>query len=131
MNQKILILYSPVTEQKMNYTVLAELLGNIDLVSSKTNDEFECRLFSVFNGPSDPGYEGCNKSCYYYISNGKYDLPEKYNLFKVGPFYQPIKAELIPEEAKNRLKLIIKHLKNETIVISEYWINFENLIKVH
>ena len=105
MNQKILILYfllafilegncqvnlhkySPVTEQKMNYTVLAELLGNIDLVSSKTNDEFECRLFSVFNGPSDPGYEGCNKSCYYYISNGKYDLPEKYNLFKVGPFY--------------------------------------------
>jgi hypothetical protein len=122
--------YSPITEQKIKNTELTELLGIIDLVSSKTNNEYECRLFSVFNGPSDPGYEGCNKSCYYYISNGKIDLPEKYYLFKIGPFYEPTRTELIQDDGNNQLKLIIQHIKNETTLISEYLINFRNITKV-
>jgi hypothetical protein len=122
--------YFPIKEEKITNHELAEILGNCDLISSKINDNYECRVFSVFTGPSDPGYEGCNKSCYYYISNGKYDLPEKYNLFKIGPFYEPINAELIPDDAKNRFKFIIHHIKNDAELSSTYSINFDDITRI-
>ena len=117
--------YSPLKKQKIKNNELAEILGICELVKSEINEEFSCRIFSVLNGPADPGLEMCNRSSYFYISNAFYELPEKYNLFKIGPFYETTKVELISN--KNDFELIINHIKNGKTIITYYLIDFHNI----
>jgi hypothetical protein len=109
---------------------LAEVLNLAELLSKKSNDSFDCKVFSCHNGPSDPELEYCNESINYYISNGKYDLPYEFKLFKIGPFYTVEKAALTTSSKDNAFLLTIHHKYDKEKWITQYLIDFEKITLV-
>jgi hypothetical protein len=109
---------------------LAEVLNLAELLSKKSNDSFDCKVFYCHNGPSDPELEYCNESINYYISNGKYELPYQFKLFKVGPFYTVEKASLTTSTRDDGFLLTIHHKYDKERCITQYLIDFEKVTLV-
>lgn len=109
---------------------LAEVLGLCKLESSKTNNDYECRVFNVCNGPSDPELEYCNCSTNYYLSNTKTDLPTEYKIFKVGPFYEVEGVNLDSGEKDGTFILTIKHGKNEKKLENKFLVSFSSITQL-
>jgi hypothetical protein len=104
----------------------AEVLNLAELLDKKSNNTFDCKVFTCHNGPSDPELEYCNESINYYISNGKYDLPNEFKLFKVGPFYTVEKATLSAGKNDSYL-LTIHHQYDEEKWLTQYLIDFDKI----
>ncbi|MDF3078006.1 MAG: hypothetical protein K0S09_1895 [Sphingobacteriaceae bacterium] len=105
----------------------AEVLNSAELLAKRTNDNYDCKVFYCYNGPSDPELDYCNNAANYYISNGTYDLPNDFRLFKVGPFYLVEKATLSPGSKKETYLLTIQHKYDEEKYTTEYLIGFDSV----
>lgn len=102
----------------------AEVLNLAELLDKKSNNTFTSKVFSCHNGPSDPELEYCNESVNYYISNGKYELPYEFKLFKIGPFYDIEKATLTAGKNDSYL-LTIHHKYDKEKWTTQYQIDFD------
>lgn len=125
--QGLISRFSAVKHIELKNSEFAEVLNTAELLTKKSNDDFDTKVFFCYNGASDPELEYCNNSINYYISNGKYDLPNEFKLFKVGPFYTVDKASLTPGPNTSTYVLTINHRYDKENVTAQYLITFDKV----
>ena len=122
--------FATIQNKEIKNAELAEVLGLCELESSKTNNDYECRVFNVCNGPTDAELEYCNCSTNYYLSNIKTDLPTEYKIFKIGPFYEVEKANLENGEKQGTFILTVKHGKNGKKLENKFMVSFKSITQL-
>ena len=119
--------FSAVGQTELRDFEFAEVLNSSEVLAKRSTGEFDCKVFYCYNGPSDPELEVCNNATNYYISNGKYDLPNEFRLFKVGPFYQVDKASLMAGPDESTCILTINHRYDKEEFTAQYLISFDKV----
>lgn len=102
------ILYHKPEVTKLQDNEMAEVLSLTDSTVSLSAEDYQARAYRVCNGPADSTLEYCNCSHYVYVATGTYDMPQDYQLFRIGPFYL---AEFIVAKGSNKKQslLAIRH----------------------
>jgi hypothetical protein len=102
------ILYHRPEVTKLRDTEMAEVLSLADSTVSLNAEDYQVRAYRVCNGPADGTLEYCNCSHYVYVATGTYDMPQDYQIFRIGPFYL---AEFIAAKGstKEQPLLAIRH----------------------
>lgn len=114
---------------KLSNEEFAEVVSTSTDIGRDYNNDYACRIVACCNGPSDPKLEYCNCSTNYYIANGTFDLPNEFNLFKIGPFYSVDTAYISKGESINSFNFTIVHNRDNTLLTSEYIVEFEKIFK--
>lgn len=122
--------FAPIQRKEVKNSELAQVLGLCKLEASKTNNKFECKVFDVCNGQTDPELEYCNCSTNYYLSNTEIDFPSEYKLFKIGPFYEVESTNLETGEKEDTFILTIKHGKNKKKLENKFVISFTGVTQL-
>ena len=119
--------FSVVVQTELKNFEFAEVLNSSELLGKKSTGDFDCKVFFCYNGPSDPELEYCNNATNYYISNGRYELPTEFRLFKVGPFYQVDKATVTDGPDENSCILTVDHRYDTEKFTARYLITFDKV----
>ena len=122
--------FETIQNKEVKNSELAEILGLCKLEDSKINNDYECRVFNVCNGPTDAELDYCNCSTNYYLSNTTTDLPTEYKIFKVGPFYEVETANLENGEKEGTFILTIKHGKNQVKLANRFLVSFSSVTQL-
>jgi hypothetical protein len=114
---KVVNLYEKPYIKKLEDSEFAEVVSLFDTLTEFHTNNYSIRALTACNGPADPELEYCNCSHFIYITTGTYDLPQEYQIFKIGPFFLP---EFVGwNDATASPKLSIQHdVKGEKIELT-------------